>query len=89
MMHALWLHISAFFLLQAGQMSANAASSAPEMATLMRSNGKIYVVVAVIVIIWIGLLLYVISVDRKLHRIEKKFSQSASHQVSRNSEILS
>ncbi|MBX6380339.1 CcmD family protein [Thermoflavifilum aggregans] len=43
----------------------------PEMATLMRSNGKIYVVVAVIVVIWLGVLLYLISIDRKLSRLEK------------------
>jgi len=42
----------------------------PEMATLMRSNGKIYVVVAVIVVIWLGVLLYLISIDRKLSRLE-------------------
>lgn len=45
--------------------------NAPEMATLMRSNGKIYVVVAVIVVILIGVLLYLISIDRKLSRLEK------------------
>jgi CcmD family protein len=44
--------------------------NAPEMATLMRSNGKIYVVVAVIVVIWLGVLLYLISIDRKLSRLE-------------------
>ncbi|WP_092459816.1 CcmD family protein [Thermoflavifilum thermophilum] len=43
----------------------------PEMATLMRSNGKIYVVVAVIVVIWLGVLLYLISIDRKLSQLEK------------------
>ena len=37
----------------------------------MRQNGKIYVVVAVVLIILIGLLLYVIRVDRKISKLEK------------------
>lgn len=43
-----------------------------EMADVMRSNGKIYVVVAVILIILMGLLLYLFSIDRRLKKIEKK-----------------
>ena len=42
-----------------------------EMADTMRSNGKIYVVVAVCLIILIGLFLYVMMIDRKMTRIEK------------------
>ncbi|MBS1600662.1 MAG: CcmD family protein [Bacteroidetes bacterium] len=36
----------------------------------MRNNGKIYVVVTVVLIILIGLLLYVIRVDRKISKLE-------------------
>jgi len=43
-----------------------------EMADVMRSNGKIYVVVAVIVIIFTGILVYLISIDRKLKKIEER-----------------
>jgi hypothetical protein len=42
-----------------------------EMADTMRSNGKIYVVVAVCLTILIGLFLYVSSIDRKLRKLEK------------------
>jgi CcmD family protein len=38
----------------------------------MRSNGKIYVVVAVVLIILIGLLLYLVRLDRKISRLEKE-----------------
>jgi ABC-type amino acid transport system permease subunit len=41
-----------------------------EMADQMRSNGKIYVVVAVCLTILIGLFLYVMNVDRKLKKLE-------------------
>ena len=38
----------------------------------MRSNGKIYVVVTVVLIILIGLLLYLVRLDRKITRLEKE-----------------
>lgn len=37
----------------------------------MRHNGKIYVVVTVMVIIMIGLLLYMVRLDRKITKLEK------------------
>ncbi|MFY9464892.1 MAG: CcmD family protein [Sediminibacterium sp.] len=40
-------------------------------ADLMRSNGKIFVVVAVVVTILVGLFIYVFAIDRKLSRLEK------------------
>jgi K+-transporting ATPase A subunit len=43
----------------------------PQMADALRSSGKIYVVVAVLVIILIGLFLYLLNTDKKLSRIEK------------------
>jgi len=42
-----------------------------EMADTMRSNGKIYVVVAVCLTILIGLFLYIVLLDRKISRFEK------------------
>ncbi|MFZ1327830.1 MAG: CcmD family protein [Chitinophagaceae bacterium] len=43
-----------------------------EMADTMRSNGRIYVVVAVVVTILLGLILYVARLDRKITRLEKE-----------------
>lgn len=43
-----------------------------EMADTMRSEGKIYVVIAVILIILAGLFLYVARIDRKLTKLEKE-----------------
>ena len=42
-----------------------------EMADLMRSNGKIYIVVAVITIIFAGLMGYMLMLDRKVKRLEQ------------------
>jgi CcmD family protein len=46
-----------------------------EMADTMRSNGKIYVVVAVCLTILFGLFIYVFSLDRKISRLEKNNNQ--------------
>ena len=43
-----------------------------EMADSLRSNGKIYVVVICIVIILVGLLAYLFSIDKRLKKIEKE-----------------
>ncbi len=42
-----------------------------EMADTMRSNGKIFVVVAVCVTLLTGLFAYLIFLDRKISRFEK------------------
>lgn len=42
-----------------------------EMADTMRSNGRIYVVVAVVVTILLGLILYLVRLDRKMSRMER------------------
>ena len=43
-----------------------------EMADAMRSSGKIYVVIATIVVIFVGLAIYLFSIDRRLKKIEKE-----------------
>lgn len=49
-----------------------AQNNGVEMATGLRSSGKIYVVVIVIVVIFLGLLAYIFSIDRRIKRLEKK-----------------
>lgn len=48
----------------------SAQEAEPQMADIMRSNGKIYVVVAVCLTILLGLFLYVYLIDRKISRLE-------------------
>jgi hypothetical protein len=52
--------------------SAQDGNKKVEMADLMRSNGRIYVVVAVMLTILIGLVLYVVRLDRKISKLEKE-----------------
>lgn len=42
------------------------------MADTFRAEGKIYVVVAVILLIFAGLIVYAVSIDRKISRLEKE-----------------
>ena len=48
------------------------AAAAPQMADTFRSEGKIYVVITVISIIFICLIGYLIYIDLKLKKLENK-----------------
>jgi hypothetical protein len=41
------------------------------MADTMKSNGKIYVVIAVMLTILLGIVLYLVRLDRKITKLEK------------------
>lgn len=63
------LLISMAFL---GALNGFAQEAQPaEMADAMRSNGKIYVVIAIILTILAGLILYIVRLDRKISKMEK------------------
>jgi heme export protein D (CcmD) len=49
----------------------NAGTQQVEMADRFRAEGKIYVVVAVLGAILLGLILYVVRLDRKITKLEK------------------
>ena len=69
-MHKLFVR----FMFMAGCLFLSFATFAQQkvdMADGMRSNGKIYVVVAVCLIILIGLFIYVFLLDKKISRFEK------------------
>jgi CcmD family protein len=47
-------------------------STGVDMATELRESGKIYVVVMVVAVIFIGLAIYLFSIDNRLKKIEKQ-----------------
>ena len=63
--------VLAFLLLSYAGAFAQQANDV-EMADALRSSGKIYVVIATIVIIFVGLAIYLFSIDRRLKKIEKE-----------------
>lgn len=68
--------ISLFILLLCSIFAQAQSTAQPvEMADRMRSNGKIYVVVAVLVIILWGLFAYLKSLEIKIKRIEKNIEE--------------
>jgi len=69
---ALALSICMFTLLAFAQ---PVTTQQAEPTDFMRSNGKIYVVVAVIIVIVIGLFIYLVNLDRKITKLEKNNSK--------------
>ena len=53
--------------------TANAQTENPDF---MRSTGKIYVVIAVLCVIFIGIVLFLINLDRKIARLENEVKNS-------------
>ncbi|MFN4810958.1 MAG: CcmD family protein [Bacteroidota bacterium] len=51
---------------------SNVGAQQVEMADGLRSSGKIYVVVGVLCIIFAGIVVYLISIDRKLEKLKKE-----------------
>lgn len=47
-----------------------------EMADQFRADGKIYVVITVVAIILTGLLVYLISLDKKIGKMEKEYNDA-------------
>jgi hypothetical protein len=50
----------------------NARANDADMADVMRSNGKIYVVVIVLATIFAGIITFLVRLERKITRLEKK-----------------
>ena len=65
------------YLLFAIAMLAGFTSTAQhvEMADTFRSEGKIYVVVAIVLVVLAGLIIYLFMLDKKLTKIEKEIGE--------------
>jgi hypothetical protein len=64
---ALFLMLTCFTLVHAQTPAGNNI----EMADKLKADGKIYVVIGVVLIILAGLLIYLFSIDRKVSKMEK------------------
>jgi CcmD family protein len=63
------------FILILNSDSAFSQSADVEMADKLRESGMIYIVVGVLLIVITGLLIYLISVDRKVSDLEKEIKR--------------
>jgi len=67
-----WKKIISLLLLFSYSIITNAQDKNNGTDNVMRSSGRIYVVVAVILVILIGLILYIVRLDRKISKLEKQ-----------------
>lgn len=67
--------LSVIFIFTKALLFAQDTTTEPEMADIMRSNGKIYVVVAIVAVIFAGIIIYLINLDRKISRIENSINK--------------
>ena len=69
-------YLLSFFLLCVANfaMAQNA-----EMADTFRAEGKIYVVVAIVLIVLVGLIIYLFALDRKLTKLERMISEKKAN----------
>ena len=67
--------VLALLLTAAQAFAQTTPEAAPEMADALRQSGKIYVVVAAVVLIVAGMLLYLLSLDRKVSRLEREINR--------------
>ena len=59
-------------------MAQSGENQAIEMADTFRTEGKIYVVVLVVGIVFTGLILYAFNTDRKISKVEKEIESLKS-----------
>lgn len=69
--------VVAFSLLQVFAFAQQMNTAKEEPTDFMRSNGKLYVVVAVVAVIMAGIFLYLFNLDRKMSRLEKEARSKA------------
>ncbi|MGD9328334.1 MAG: hypothetical protein PVH48_05145 [Cyclobacteriaceae bacterium] len=69
-----WILILFSNLIAFSVIAQQKAGETIEMADALRASGKIYVVVMVVTVILMGLILYLIRLDKKVSRLEKDFS---------------
>lgn len=69
------LSLFTFLLFSVNLLAQQTVGNGVEMADTLRSEGKIYVVVVVIAVVLTGLLVYLITLDRKIGRLEKELKK--------------
>lgn len=67
--------LSLVFLLSALFTSAQESATEPQMADTFRSEGKIYVVITVIGMIFTALVIFLILLERKVNKLEKQINK--------------
>ncbi len=64
--------IALFIFLMVSMFAESQTASEPQMADAFRDNGKIYVVITVIAMIFIAIVLFLVNLERKIRKLENK-----------------
>ena len=64
-------------ILLVSSFSGMAQQADVEMADQFRADGKIYVVISVVILILVGLFLYLLNLGNRISKIEKEISKKA------------
>jgi uncharacterized membrane protein len=65
-------YVALFLSLMVSAVAMAQDAAKPEMADAFRKDGQIYVVITVISLVFIGLAVYLIMIDRKVNKLEKQ-----------------
>jgi len=76
-MRKLFIIVILFFTMPASAQESYAGpeNTKVEMADQLRSNGKIYVVVAVLSTVLLGMIIYTTTLDRRINKLEKEIKE--------------
>ncbi|MFD2936342.1 CcmD family protein [Spirosoma flavum] len=68
-------YLITFLLLSQNLMAQQPVADGIEMADRLRADGKIWVVVAVIAVVFAGIIIYLIRLDRQIGKLEKEIKE--------------
>ena len=71
----------ALLLLSQNLLAQQPVANGVEMADRLRADGKIWVVVAVVAAVFVGIILYLIRLDRQIGKLEKEVKEKKTTSV--------
>lgn len=71
----------ALLLLSQNLLAQQPVANGVEMADRLRADGKIWVVVAVIAAVFIGIIIYLVRLDRQIGKLEKEVKEKKTTSV--------
>ena len=71
--------LAALLLLSQNIMAQQPVADGVEMADRLRADGKIWVVVAVIAMVFAGIVVYLVRLDRQISKLEKEVEEKKTN----------
>jgi CcmD family protein len=71
--------LAALLLFSQNLLAQQPVADGVEMADRLRADGKIWVVVAVIVAVFVGIIIYLVRLDRQIGKLEKEVKEKKTN----------